>query len=129
MMKKILTLFVAAAAGLTAWAAASFPDISHDDLKAAIAAKQVTLIDVNGSESYAEGHIPGAMDFDAVKADLAKKLPGDKAALVVAYCGGPQCQAYKQAAAAAAALGYTNVKHYSGGISGWEKKGEKMAKK
>jgi len=40
-------------------------------------------------------------------------------ALVVAYCGGPACNAYKAGAQAAADLGYTNVKHLAAGISGW----------
>lgn len=102
------------------------PDISLADLKQAIADKDVTLLDCNGSKSYAGGHIPGAIDFDSVGADLAKKLPKDKDALVVAYCGGPKCLAYKAGAEAAIKLGYTNVKHFSGGISGWKNADEKI---
>ena len=101
------------------------PDISLADLKQAIADKTVTLLDCNGSKSYANGHIPGAMDFNGAKADLAKRMPADKAALVVAYCGGPKCMAYKAGADAATKLGYTNVKHFPGGISGWKDAGEK----
>jgi rhodanese-related sulfurtransferase len=100
-----------------------YPDISIADLKAAIEKKAVFLIDANGTESYREGHIPGAVDFD--KANLEKSLPKDKSALVVAYCGGPQCSAYKAAADKAVAMGYTNVKHLSAGISGWKTAGEK----
>jgi len=55
-------------------------------------------------------------------------LPADKAALVVAYCGGPKCMAYQAGADAAMKLGYTNVKHFPGGISGWKKAGEKCEK-
>jgi rhodanese-related sulfurtransferase len=101
------------------------PDISLADLKQAIADKSVTLLDCNGSKSYAKGHIPGAIDFEGTKADLAKRLPADKTALVVAYCGGPQCLAYKAGAEAATELGYVNVKHFAGGISGWKDAGEK----
>ncbi len=130
MFRKILALFITAAAVLSAFASDSgrYADISHDQLKTAIAAGAVTIIDVNGSDSYTEGHIPGALNFSAVKADLAARLPANKDALIVAYCGGPQCTAYRQAYDAAVALGYTNVKHYSGGISGWEAKGEKTDK-
>jgi rhodanese-related sulfurtransferase len=131
MIKKIFALFIAVAAISLASASSEsgkYADISHDQLKAALAAGTVTAIDVNGSESYAEGHIPGALNYEAVKADLAAKLPADKGALIVAYCGGPRCTAYRQAYDAAVALGYTNVKHYSGGISGWEEKGEKTEK-
>ena len=101
------------------------PDISLADLKQAMADKTVTLLDCNGSQSYAKGHIPGAIDFESGKAGLAKRLPKDKAALVVAYCGGPKCMAYKAGAGAAIKLGYTNVRHFSGGISGWNDAGEK----
>lgn len=93
-----------------------------------MAAKSVTLLDANGSDSYKEGHIPGAIDFSATKSKLAKVLPKDKGALIVAYCGGPQCQAYQSAAKAAEKLGYTNVKHLTAGISGWQDAGEKMEK-
>jgi rhodanese-related sulfurtransferase len=63
-----------------------------------------------------------------VKDNLAKSLPADKGALVVAYCGGPTCGAYAAAAKAAKELGYTNVKHMSAGISGWMQAGEKTEK-
>jgi rhodanese-related sulfurtransferase len=97
-----------------------FGDIPQADLATAIAAKTVTVIDVNGTASWKEGRIPGAIDFEAAKAELAKQLPADKGALIVAYCGGPKCGAWKRAAKAVAELGYTNVKHFSGGISGWK---------
>ena len=105
-----------------------FPDIAIKDLKAAIEKKQVTVIDVNGTDSYQDGHIPTAINFEAAEKDLAKVLPKDKDALIVAYCGGPQCQAYQAAAKKAVAMGYTNVKHLSAGISGWKGAGEKTEK-
>ncbi|MBA2481766.1 MAG: rhodanese-like domain-containing protein [Planctomycetes bacterium] len=104
------------------------PDISKEELTKAIADKKVTVIDVNGTESYKEGHIPTAIDFETTKADLATKLPKDKSSLIVAYCGSPKCPAYKQAAEAAIALGYTNVKHFSAGISGWKESGAAVEK-
>ena len=109
-------------------AAYEYPNISIDDLKAAIADKKVTVIDANGSDSWKEGHIPGAIDFEANKKELAKVLPKEKDALIVAYCGGPQCMAYKAAAKAAKELGYTNVRHLSAGISGWNEAKEKTEK-
>src|SRR5579864_2066935 len=127
MMKKLLTLCAVALFAGSVYAG-HYPDITINDLKAAIASKSVTLLDANGSDSFKEGHIPGAIDFDAHKQKLAKVLPKDKSALIVAYCGGPQCQAYQAAAKAAEKLGYTNVKHLTAGISGWHDAGEKMEK-
>ena len=108
--------------------AGEFPDVSVKEVKSLVASKKAVIIDVNGTDSYAKGHVPGALDFDAVENDLAKSLPSDKNALIVAYCGGPRCNAYKAAAEAAQKLGYKNVKHMSAGISGWNAAGEKTEK-
>lgn len=123
-MKKILalaaTLFISASVF-----AGEFPDISVKEVKSLVASKKAVFIDVNGSESYAKAHVPGALDFDAIEKNFAKSLPADKSSLIVAYCGGPRCKAYKAAAEAAEKLGYKNVKHMSAGISGWTAAGEK----
>ncbi len=126
-MKKLIALALSMFAASAM--AAEFPDISIADLKKAIAEKKVVVIDVNGSNSYAKGHIPGAVDFASTGGDLSSALPSNKDALVVAYCGGPSCSAYKKAAQKAADLGYTNVKHLSAGISGWKKQGEQLESK
>lgn len=127
MMKKLFTLMAGLLLAASVFAG-DFQDITISDLKQAIASKKVTVIDVNGSDSYKKGHVPGALDFDKVEKDLARHLPADKDALVVAYCGGPTCGAYAAAAKAAKALGYTNVKHLSAGISGWKQAKEKLEK-
>ncbi|MDA3963680.1 MAG: rhodanese-like domain-containing protein [Planctomycetota bacterium] len=114
-MRTLTLLVLTAVIGLSAGEG----DISHADLVAAINAKSVVLLDVNGSESYAKAHIPGALDFEVVKASLAENLPADKDTLIVAYCGGPKCKAWKDGAKAAKELGYTNIKHYSAGLIGW----------
>ncbi len=128
-MKMKTHLLSLAAVVLTAAAAVagSYPDISMTDLQAAIAKDEVTVVDVNGTDSYKDAHIPTAIDYTAVKGDFASQLPADKDALVVAYCGSPQCGAYAKAAKAATELGYTNVKHFSPGISGWKASGAETA--
>ncbi len=124
-MKKLLALATAVMLTATSAIAGEFPDISVDELEAKIKAGKVTLIDVNGANSYARGHIPGAIAFNK---DLKSKLPKDKDALIVAYCGGPSCRAYQRAAKVAEKAGYTNVKHLSAGISGWKSAGKKTEK-
>ena len=119
-MKKLALLF--SSLFLAAFAFGSTPkvtDISIADLQAAVASKSAVIFDVNGTESYQAGHIPGAIDFVAHKDEVAKLLPADKNALVVAYCRNVHCTAYRAAAKAALALGYTNVKHFAPGIDGW----------
>jgi rhodanese-related sulfurtransferase len=124
-----LALVAAPAAGIAAAEKAGGPPaeakaaatkaVSKADLERAIAAKKVVIIDVNGTASWQRGHIPGAIDFQARQADLASVLPAAKDALIVAYCGSSSCNAYRLGTAAAIRLGYTNVRHYTGGLAGW----------
>ena len=107
-MKKVIILAAALLLNVAAQAG-PYPEITIDQLKSAIAAKEFTLLDVNGSQSWKQGHIPGALDYASSQANLAKVLPRNKDALIVAYCGGPSCGAYARAAKAAKDLGYTNV--------------------
>jgi len=123
-MKKFIILLASVLVASCAYAG-DFADISIKELDEAINAKSVVILDVNGTKSWQKGHIPGAINFEASKDKLADLLPADKNALIVAYCGGPKCGAYKQAAEAAQKLGYTNIKHLSAGISGWTKSGQK----
>jgi rhodanese-related sulfurtransferase len=126
-MKRILTAVAVAAFAISALAA-EFPDVSVKEVKALAAFKKAVIIDVNGTESYEKGRVPGALNYEAVKGNLASALPADKNTPIVAYCGNPKCKAYKEAAEAAAKLGYTNVKHMSAGIQGWKDAGEKTEK-
>ena len=118
--------------GSTAWASEckhEFGAIRYEDLAKAVKDKKVTLLDLNGSESFKKAHIPGAIDFEANQKDLKKQLPEDKETLIVAYCGGPKCGAWQRGAKAAKSLGYTNVKHFKDGLSGWLAKGTHDLKK
>jgi len=121
-----LTVALIAGAGLARAEDQTYPNITHEELLKAIDAKQVTLLDANGTESFNEGHIPKAIDFEKQEKELAAKLPTDKSSLIVAYCANEQCTAYRSAAKAAKALGYTNIKHYAKGIAGWKKSGGKV---
>lgn len=126
-MKKIIALLTVALIA-TASYAAEFADLSIKEVKALTESKQAVIIDVNGTESFNKGRVPGALNYEAIQDKLASKLPADKNALIVAYCGNPKCKAYKEAAEAAVKLGYTNVKHMSAGIQGWKAAGEKVEK-
>lgn len=128
-MKLLTTLLIVLGLASAGFAASSkFADISHADLQKAIASKSVVVLDVNGTDSFKEGRIPGAIDYIANEKKLAALLPKKKDTLIVAYCGNEYCSAYLAAATAAKELGYTNVKHYSPGIDGWKKSGAKIEK-
>ncbi len=123
-MKKLLALLVTAVVVVSAYAA-EFPDISVNEVNKLAESKAAVIIDVNGDESFKAGHVPGALDFAAIKDNLAASLPQKKDALIVAYSGNPKCGAYLRAAKAAQKLGYTNIKHMTAGISGWKAAGMK----
>lgn len=127
-MKYLVLALTAVALVASNALAGSFPDISLEALKTAIDKKDVTILDVNGTATYKEGHIPGAIDYVAEKDSLAAKLPADKGALIVAYCGSEKCGAYAKAAKAAQELGYTNVQHFKPGLAGWKAAGEPLEK-
>ncbi len=69
-----------------AQAVRNVPRISIDEVKALMAKKQVLLIDVRDAESFAEGHMPGAIHIplaDVIKhADTLKK----EKRTIVTYC-------------------------------------------
>lgn len=124
-MKKLFALLVTAFFAASTYAATPFADISVADVNTVAASKSAVIIDVNGTESYNAGHVPGALNYEAIKDKLAANLPKDKNALIVAYCANPKCGAYAQAATAAQKLGYTNIKHMTAGIAGWKAAGMK----
>ncbi|HEX8602042.1 MAG TPA: rhodanese-like domain-containing protein, partial [Pseudoduganella sp.] len=85
------------------------------------------LLDVRGSEQYAKGHVPGAVDL-AHRKIIGSKLaeyPADT--LFVAYCAGPHCNGAARAAIRLARLGRP-VKIMPGGITGWLDEGFALAK-
>jgi rhodanese-related sulfurtransferase len=127
MKKQLSAVLVTVALAASAFAG-EFQDISIKEVDALTKSKKAVIIDVNGTESFKKGHIPGALDYTAIKENLATKLPTDKSTLIVAYCGGPKCMAYQAAAKAATKLGYKNVKHMSAGIAGWKEAGQTLEK-
>lgn len=122
-MRPLALLLALLLGPVVAFAAEKFPVIAREDLVQALAAGPVTLIDANGSSSFRGGRLPGAIDYAARKADLARLLPADKGALIVAYCGSEACPSWRAAASAATALGYTNVRHFKAGLAGWRQAG------
>ena len=126
-MKKLSAALVAIAIAVTAFAG-EYKEVSVKEAREMVDGKKAVFIDVNGTDSYKKGRIPGALNYEEVKGKLASAMPKDKNATVAAYCGGPQCQAYQKAAKAASDLGYKNVRHLVAGISGWKEAGQPVEK-
>ena len=63
----------------------------HEDnteVKALVGTSKATIIDVNGTDSYNSGHVPGALNFDVVEANLAKVLPENNFGWVIGAVAG-----------------------------------------
>ncbi len=98
-----------------------YPLVQKKDLQKWVKEQKVFVIDVNSDESFKAHHVPNAIHYSEHKNDLASLLPKDKNAMIVTYCGGPKCEAWKTAAEAACNLKYTQIYHFKDGISGWIK--------
>lgn len=104
-------------------------EITYDQFQMLRGAKKdFVLVDVLSPESYANGHIEGAISFpvktinsETAHAKLAKNT------FVVVYCGGFHCHASTAAAKKLFELGY-EVLDYKGGLEEWKERGNTLVK-
>ena len=85
----------------------------HDDF---------VLIEVLGPETFAEFHLPGAINVpvdDTFEENIQKAVP-DKNKVAVVYCRDIECHASAKAVRRMELLGYTNVLEYHNGKDGWK---------
>ncbi|MEV0229722.1 rhodanese-like domain-containing protein [Nonomuraea sp. NPDC050786] len=94
--------------------------ITREELKAAIDAGTVTVIDALGGDYYAKQHLPGAIPLvEAEVADRAAQLLPDRNAAIVTYCSNPACNNSQAVATRLEGFGYTQVRKYREGIEDW----------
>lgn len=84
------------------------------------------LLDVRGTEKYAAGHVPGAVDLAQRKIIGSRLAQYPEGTLFVTYCAGPHCNGAARAAIRLAQLGRP-VKIMTGGITGWLDEGFALA--
>ena len=94
--------------------------ITRDQLKSAIDAGSVVVVETLRQEHFEQGHLPGAIHihYEAVP-DKAPELLPDKHAAIVTYCSNPACRNSEIAANQLTAMGYTNVRKYAEGKQDW----------
>lgn len=80
------------------------------------------VLDARSHESYAEGHVPGAISFPhrEMNEKSVSSLPRDT--VIVTYCDGIGCNASTKAAWKLAQLGFP-VKEMLGGLDWWRRDG------
>ena len=98
--------------------------ITREELRTAVEAGTVTVVETLRPEHFAQGHIPGAvhLHMEDVAAKAAVLLP-DKDAAIVTYCSNVACRNSEVVAAQLAALGYTAVRRYREGKQDWQEAG------
>jgi rhodanese-related sulfurtransferase len=103
------------------------PEISREELRSRLKSASLTIVDVLPAESYAAGHIPGAISLPLESlASQARELLPDPTAEIAVYCGKFTWQLGEQAVALLHELGYSKVRDYRGGISDWVESGEPL---
>jgi rhodanese-related sulfurtransferase len=85
------------------------------------------LLDVRGTEKYAQGHLPGAIDLAHRKIIGSKLAEYPDDTLFVTYCAGPHCNGAARAAIRLAKLGRP-VKTMPGGVTGWLDEGFELVR-
>ncbi|MDQ3307377.1 MAG: rhodanese-like domain-containing protein [Actinomycetota bacterium] len=98
--------------------------ITRDELKAAIEASEVTVVDALGGMYYEKEHLPGAIPLvEAEVADRAGVLLPDRHAAIVTYCANTACPNSGNVATRLTHAGYSNVRKYREGIQDWVEAG------
>ena len=94
--------------------------ITRAELRTAIDAGTVTVVDALGGEYHAQQHLPGALALTPAEVDdRAAELLPDRAAAIVTYCSNPACPNSGQVADRLTRLGYIDVRKYAEGIEDW----------
>jgi rhodanese-related sulfurtransferase len=98
--------------------------ITREELKGAIDAGEVTVVETLREEHFEQGHLPGAIHihFEAIEEKAPELLP-DKEATIVTYCSNLACRNSDLAAATLTAMGYRSVRRYAEGKQDWQEAG------
>jgi rhodanese-related sulfurtransferase len=89
--------------------------------------RQFVLLDVRSPESFAGGHVPGAINLPHRRINERNMAEYPQGTLFVVYCNGPHCNGADRAALKLAMLG-RKVKKMIGGIEGWKDEGFRLIK-
>jgi rhodanese-related sulfurtransferase len=96
----------------------------HHDLEHGV--EGVIVVDARSAESYAAGHVPGALSLPHRRMDEAGTRHLPKGAILVVYCDGIGCNGSTKGALNLARLGFT-VKEMLGGLDWWRRDGYPVA--
>lgn len=84
------------------------------------------VVDCRSPESYAKGHVPGALNipYRTMNNESTSRIP--KGTPVITYCSSISCNASTKGAARMSSLGF-KVKEMLGGMASWQGEGYSIA--
>jgi len=98
--------------------------ITRAELREAIEARTVTVVEALPASYYEDAHLPGAINIPHTEVrDLAPELLPDKDAAIVVYCANEPCPNSGIAAHVLTKLGYKDVRDYAEGKQDWQATG------
>lgn len=86
----------------------------------------LVVIDTRSEALYAQGHVPGAVNFPHRLMDAHSTAALDRSKVYVTYCDGIGCNGSTKGAYKLAKLGFT-VKEMLGGLDFWVRDGQPVA--
>jgi rhodanese-related sulfurtransferase len=95
-----------------------------EDLRARVQA--LVVIDTRSETHYAQGHVPGAINFPHRLMTAESTAALDRSKVYVTYCDGIGCNGSTKGAYKLAALGFL-VKEMLGGLDFWVRDGQPVA--
>lgn len=116
---------------------AGTPNISTEEMEAALTSGTVLVLDVRPHLEWAISHIPGALNvspkagtpmsrYVSDVAEIERLTGGDKQTSLIVYCNGPFCGKSKRVAEELSAAGFTSVRRYQLGAPVWRALGKLM---
>jgi rhodanese-related sulfurtransferase len=112
-------------------------EVSTSQLRQILADGSAVVLDARPRREYAVSHIPGAVNvaprpglpphlYVSDVAEVGRLLNGARDRPLVLYCNGPSCGKSRRLAAELLTAGFTNVRRYQLGASGWRAFGGAM---
>lgn len=105
-------------------------EISTEELKSEInGGGKIFLVDVLDASSFSARHIPRSIslpyDLYFLK-NFSQNITPDKEAEIIVYCASRDCKTSALAGQVLEKGGYKNIKHYTGGLAGWQADGNEF---
>ncbi|MFB4301076.1 rhodanese-like domain-containing protein [Actinomadura sp. NTSP31] len=101
-------------------------DVSDVAADLAAAAPGIVIVDTRSAESWAQGHVDGAVHLPTAEIAARAEALIPQGTTVVVYCWGPGCNGAQKAALEFAKLGLP-VKEMIGGFEYWAREGLPVA--